>query len=194
MKTAAVANDFEHKIQKPTKAPEKNKWKKILLSCKCASVAVILMFLDSMVAPLFGAKSFCWIAFVTWTAFINSSKAEKIEAFMGYIIGYLCTNVMVLISGHLENLMHLNLITLPFGILVSTFTINFFISFYGGKHKIIRSVSGIFLGLTITFAAMDIGFKPSDPKFLLILLIYCIIGLMCEVLRFYIISRAQREQ
>lgn len=144
-------------------------------------IAAILVFTDGLIAPLFVAgASFTWMAFVNWTVFFGSPLIDRVKAIIGYIIGFLAANAIVLIGTSLDNIISLNLTNIAIGNIIAVFLINFVVMYFDRAKKLFMdSISGIFVGIALTFSGAGVSLQVSDPKLLLLLIVYGILGLLC---------------
>jgi hypothetical protein len=134
-------------------------------------VAFILIFVDYLIAPLFkDGLSFTWMAFISWTVFFGSSIKEKAKGIVGVLLGFFLANIIS---------------NLSFNILISALVvgiINMLIMLFADfKKTIFSSVSGIFVGLALTFSGAGISLNISSFKLFLIILIYIVIGMLCDI-------------
>jgi len=146
-------------------------------------IATTLVFTDSLIAPFFMAgASFTWMAFINWTVFFRSSFIDRVKAIIGYIIGYLSANAIVLIGTNLGNVMRLKLINISVASIIAVFLINFFVMYFDKFKKLFMySISGIFVGMALTFSGAGVSLQVNDPKLLLIIIVYGVFGLLCGI-------------
>ncbi len=157
------------------------------LTKKAVSIGIIagmLVLIDGIITkflPIDG--SFVWISFVSWTVFFGSTTDERIRAVPGYIIGFLLAIIIINLGNILNNIMNLTILGVAFSSILATGIINF-ISIYFEKLKklYLNSISGIFVGISMTFSSLGVGLSPDSLKncviMLLIIVIYGILGLI----------------
>ncbi len=144
-------------------------------------IAGILVLLDGLITKILGqTASFTWVAFVSWTVFFGETVKGRLKAILGYILGFLAA-VAIMKLGNLFSFMNIGIIA--FGSILATMIINYVSIELEKMEKIIPySVSGIFVGISMTFAGLGIGLSPNtfgnSLLMLSIILIYGILGLL----------------
>ena len=149
-----------------------------------AIIAGILVLLDSIISKLLGqTASFTWIAFVSWTVFFGVTMKERLKAVLGYVIGFLSA-IAIIELGNLVSFMQFNILNfiIAIGSIMCTMIINYLVIELEKTEKIIPySVSGIFVGIAMTFSGLGVGLSPNtlENSFLMlaIIVIYGILGL-----------------
>jgi len=149
-------------------------------------IAAALIFSDSLIAPLFLPGStgavFAWMAFVSWTVFAVSPKADRLKSFPGYVIGFLAANSIVLIGNFIGQFTSFNIINITIGALFGVFIVNVIIMYFEyAKRFFLDSLLGIFVGISLTFSGAGIGLPPLDFKLLLLIIIYGALGHACAI-------------
>ncbi|MCL2312506.1 MAG: DUF1097 domain-containing protein [Firmicutes bacterium] len=153
---------------------------KVIYSLIVAATAATLLAVDHMLAPIFSVgASFAWISFINWTVFTASSGIERIKAVVGYIVGYVLANGMIILGNIFENFMNTSSFFLPVGAILSVFIFNFLIMQYGTSKKLFNSISGLFLGMSLTFSGLGIKMAANNLVTLTIIVTYGIVGLLC---------------
>lgn len=147
-----------------------------------AVVASILYVVDCFVGGLFvSGKGFMWVAFAYWTVFYGASIKERIQGFIGIIIGFIAAILMNLITASFT----LNIGTVSISCLLGVFLLNGVVMYMNHANKIwLNSVTGAFVGIFLTFSGLGVGLSPIasvSESFLMlgILLTYAILGLIC---------------
>ena len=144
-------------------------------------IAGILVLLDGIIGKLLGQTgSFTWVAFVSWTVFFGETVKGRLKAILGYVLGFLAA-IAIMQLGNLFSFMNIGIVAL--GSILATIIINYISIELEKTEKIIPySVSGIFVGIAMTFSGLGIGLFPnnfeSSVLILSIILIYGILGLM----------------
>ena len=144
-------------------------------------IAGILVLLDGIIVKLLNqSASFTWIAFVSWTVFFGATIKERLKAILGYILGFLAA-IAIMQLGNLFSFM--NIIGIAFGSILATMIINYVcIELERTEKKFPYSVSGIFVGISMTFAGVGISLVPNTLEnsvlMLGIILLYGILGLL----------------
>lgn len=145
-------------------------------------IAAILYIIDALIGGLFIADgSFMWVAFAFWTVFFGASIKDRIKAFIGTIIGFLAAVLMMLITSSFN----LNIGTISISCLLGVFVVNVLVMYLNHAEKIwMNSISGVFVGIMLTFSGFGIGLNPlknwSEAGLMfLILITYAVLGLAC---------------
>lgn len=158
-------------------------------------VAFVLVFIDSIIAPLFivGA-SFTWMAFINWTVFFGSKKVDRYKGIIGFIIGYLSANSIIFLSNWLNGFIKINIINISLSTLIAVFLINFLVMYFENAKKFFMdSIPGIFVGIALTFSGAGVYIAASDLKLLLIILIYGSLGILCGVSTNYLSNKFKKD-
>lgn len=146
-----------------------------------ALIAGLLVLLDGIISKLFNQTgSFTWVAFVSWTVFFGATTKERLKAVLGYIIGFLLA-VAIIKLGNLFSFMNTSIIA--FGSILATILINFLcIELENFEKHFPISVSGMFVGIAMTFSGLGVGLSvdtlSSSIIMLAIIVIYGILGLL----------------
>ena len=147
-----------------------------------AIIAGILVLLDGMLTKLFNqdGASFTWVAFVSWTVFFGATTKERLKAIVGYLIGFLSA-VAIMKLGNLFS--GINIPAVAFGSILATMIINYLCIELERIEKFFPiSVSGIFVGIAMTFSGLGAGLTintlNSSLLMLAIIVIYGILGLL----------------
>lgn len=148
-----------------------------------AIIAGLLVLFDGIIAKLFNqSASFTWISFVSWTVFFGASMKERLKAIVGYIIGFLAA-VVIMKLGNLFSMIPFNLLGVAFGSILATMIINFIVMELENIEKYFPiSISGIFIGIAMTFSGLGVGLTidtiGNSILMLIIIVIYGILGLL----------------
>ena len=146
-----------------------------------AIIAGILVLCDGIITKLLNqSASFTWIAFVSWTVFFGATIKERLKAILGYVLGFFAA-IAIMQLGNLFSFM--NIIGIAFGSILATMIINYVcIELERTEKRFPYSVSGIFVGISMTFAGVGIGLLPNTITnsilMLSIIVIYGILGLL----------------
>ena len=146
-------------------------------------IAGILVLCDGIIANLLNqSSSFTWVAFVSWTVFFADSIKERLKAIVGYVIGFLLA-IAIMKLGNLLGIIQINILGVTLGSILATALINFgCIELENLKKYFPISVSGMFVGIAMTFSGLGIGLSPNNIEnsimMLLIIVIYGILGLL----------------
>lgn len=144
----------------------------------------VLVLLDSIITKLLNQESsFTWVAFVSWTVFFGAATKERLKAILGYVIGFLAA-VAIIKLGDVFSVIPINILGVAIGSILATMVINFACIELEGLEKYFPiSISGIFVGISMTFsglgANLTINTLESSLLMLFIIVIYGILGLLC---------------
>lgn len=148
-----------------------------------AIIAGILVLLDGIIANLFNQDaSFTWVAFVSWTVFFGESTKERLKAVVGYVLGFLAAIVIIKL-GALSNIVTFNIFGVAIVSILATMLVNFLVM----ELELIKkwfpiSVSGMFVGIAMTFSGLGVGLNTSTFESAMLLLalivVYGVMGLI----------------
>ena len=162
-----------------------------------AIVASILYLIDALIGGLFvDGGSFMWVGFAFWTVFFGASVEERIRGFIGTIIGFFSAVVMMFITSSFT----LNIYTISISCLLGVFLINYLVMYLEHTKKFwTNSITGVFVGIMLTFSGFGIGMNPISSfkeggLMLGILCIYAVLGLLCGYFSLFFTKEKTNEQ
>jgi len=135
------------------------------------ALVAVLVLIDNLLAPFFmPGWNFVWIAFASWTVFYGASLKERFTVIPSYIIGFLSANLMIWLGGcfGISNIFIVAIASLLVNALVVYLDLVKFLT-----------VSGMFVGIFITFSRGGVGLQTWSWKMFLLMMIYGIFGLIC---------------
>ena len=145
-------------------------------------IASLLYIIDAFVGRLFvDGASFMWVGFAFWTVFFGVSIEERIRGFIGTIIGFFAAVIMMFITSSFT----LNIATVSISCLLGVFVVNYLVMYFEHTKKFwTNSITGIFVGIMLTFSGFGIGMNPirsfdEGAIMLAILAVYAVLGLLC---------------
>lgn len=147
-------------------------------------IAALLVLLDGIITQIIGVEgSFVWVAFISWTVFFGVTIKERIKAIPGYIIGFILAIIIIRLGNILSSGIPVKIFGVALGSIIATGVINWLCMYFEKLKKIcLDSISGIFVGIALTFSGLGIGLTTntlsSSIEMLLIILIYSILGLI----------------
>ena len=147
-------------------------------------IASIIYIIDTFLGKaLVTNGSFMWVAFVSWTIFYGATISERIKALIGNVIGFLFGILMFHSSSFFSGSV--------FGISISGLLFVFLangamMAFPHLKKVWLNSISGIFMGVFLTFSGLGVNLFPTTTNNALlglaIILIYSTFGLIAGML------------
>jgi len=148
-----------------------------------AIIAGILVILDGILSKVLNQTgSFTWVAFVSWTVFFGSTIKERLKAVVGYVIGFLLA-VAIIYLGNWLDFIPFGIFGVAVGSILATMIVNFLcIELEIFEKYFPISISGIFVGIAMTFSGLGVGLSvntlESSLVMLAIIVIYGILGLL----------------
>lgn len=149
-----------------------------------ALIAGLLVIFDGVIADLLKHDgSFTWVAFVSWTVFFGASTKERLKAIPGYIIGFLAAIAIIKLGNIFGAFLPLSILGVAIGSVIATIIINFACMEIEIIDKYFPiSISGIFVGIAMTFSGLGVGLSPTTFEnsilMLFIIIVYGILGLL----------------
>lgn len=165
----------------------KNVWKYIKMPLIVGIIAVCIYIIDNFLGKaLVNGGSFMWVAFVSWTIFYGVSTKERVQALIGNVIGFLFGVLMFQSSNFFSgSVLGISISGLLF-VFLANGAMMFFVNF---KKVWLHSISGIFMGVFLTFSGVGVNLYPTTVSnaFLQlgIILIYSTLGLIAGFLCTY---------
>ncbi len=158
-------------------------------------IAGILVLIDGIIVNLMGLNgSFVWVSFISWTVFFGVPLIERIKAIPGYIIGFLLAILIINFGSFLNDLFSIKILGVALSSILATAIVNFFCMYFEKLKKIyLDSISGIFVGIALTFSGLGIGLTTNtldnSIMMLSIILIYGILGLLSGYITMKVTSK-----
>ena len=155
-------------------------WKYLKMPLVVGLIASCIYIIDNFLGnALVSGGSFMWVAFVSWTIFYGVSFNERVKALIGNIIGFLFGLLMF----HSSSFFSGSILGISISGLLFVFLANGAMMFFPNFKKVwMNSISGIFMGVFLTFSGLGVSLYPSTVSSaflqLAIILIYSVIGLL----------------
>ena len=162
-------------------------WKYLKMPLVVGVIASCIYIIDSFLGKaLVDGGSFMWVSFVSWTIFYGVSVSDRIKALIGNIIGFLFGLLMF----HSSSFFGGSILGISVSGLLFVFLANGAMMFFPHFKKVwLNSISGIFMGVFLTFSGLGVSLYPSTvPNAFLqlaIMLIYSLFGLIAGFLCVY---------
>ncbi|MBO5394666.1 MAG: hypothetical protein J6A28_02035 [Clostridia bacterium] len=144
-----------------------------------ATLASIAFVCDAIIGSVIAGASFLWVAFIVWTVFFVAKFKDRVKGLLGILIGFAIASGMMLITSSFTA----NLWVISVSALLGVFVGNFAAMHFEKADKFwLSSVSGIFVGMSLSFSGLGIGMSPmngASEAFLMlgIIMIYAVLGL-----------------
>jgi len=149
------------------------------------AIASILFALDSILAEYLWSlydieRGFMWIAFVAWTISFGMKSEERVRMWIGHFIGFLAAVGMI----YFGQLFDSTFLGIGLAALIGVFLFNGLVMFFANfKRYWLNSITGIFMGIFLTFSGLGVGLGAdtwSDAGMTLaIILLYSLLGCTC---------------
>lgn len=146
------------------------------------AIASVLYLIDALIGGLFvKGGSFMWVAFAFWTVFFGASVKDRVKALIGAVIGFFAGILMMLITNSFD----LSIGKISISCLLGVFLVNCLVMYFEKGEKVwINSISGIFVGIMLTFSGLGVGLNPINSfkdgsTMFAIIITYAILGLIC---------------
>ncbi|MBQ8844561.1 MAG: DUF1097 domain-containing protein [Clostridia bacterium] len=149
-------------------------------------IASVIYIIDAFLGKALADGSFMWVAFVSWTIFYGVSFNERIRALIGNVIGFLFGLLMF----HSSSFFGGSVAGISIAGLLFVFLANGGMMFFPKLKKVwMNSISGIFMGVFLTFSGLGVSLYPTSVSnaFLQLgtILIYSTFGLVAGYLCTY---------
>lgn len=158
------------------------------------TIATTLYIIDTFLGDLFVAGgSFMWVAFALWTVFYNAKLKARVKGFVGVIIGFCAAKLAMQITG----LSTFSIAGICVMGVIGVFVVNYAVMnlknagvFFAG------SISGVFVGMGLTFSGLGVGLVPVGTDALIMLAIiitYAFLGLACGLTEIYFTQKIKKK-
>ena len=160
-----------------------------------ASIAALLYIVDSLISPLFDLnRGFMWVAFVAWTISFSLKTVDKIKMWIGHIIGFLAAVTMI----YFGQIFQASVLGVSIAALIGVFLVNGLVMYFDNFKKYwLNSITGIFMGIFLTFSGLGVGLSPDtwgDAKIILsIILLYSFLGCFCAYFSVFFHSKWKQK-
>lgn len=171
-------------------------WKYLKMPLVVGIIASCIYIIDNFLGNLLvSGGSFMWVAFVSWTIFYGVSLNDRIKALIGNVIGFLFGLLMF----HSSSFFGGSVLGISISGLLFVFLANGAMMLFPYFKKVwMDSISGIFMGVFLTFSGLGVSLYPSTVSNaflqLSIILIYSILGLIAGLLCTYFGKEKQADK
>ena len=162
-------------------------WKYLKMPVIVGIIASCIYIIDNFLGKaLVNNGSFMWVAFVAWTIFYGVSLCDRVKALIGNVIGFLFGVLMF----HASSFFSGSILGISIAGLLFVFLANGAMMFFPNFKKLwLNSISGIFMGVFLTFSGVGVSLYPTTVSNALlqlaIILIYSVFGLIAGLLCTY---------
>ena len=162
-------------------------WKYLKMPVIVGIIASVIYIIDAFLGDaLVAGGSFMWVAFVSWTIFYGVSLTDRIKALIGNVIGFLFGLLMF----HSSSFFPGSIFGISIAGLLFVFLANGAMMFFPHLKKFwLDSISGIFMGVFLTFSGLGVALYPTTVANALLqietILIYSAFGLVAGYLCTY---------
>ncbi len=152
--------------------------------------AALLYCVDSLIGPCISTgASFMWISFIAWTITVGMKIKEMLIIWLGIPLGFGFAVFMIYFSQSFDA----KLLSISIAGVLGTLVANLIMMYFGNFKDIWgKLLTGIFLGVALTFLGIGISLTPntfSNASILLgTILLYCILGMFCAFITSYLHS------
>jgi len=160
-------------------------------------IAAILFCVDSVLAKYFWsaydeslARGFMWVAFVAWTISFGMKNSDRIKMWIGHFIGFGAAAGMI----HFGQLFSASAIGIGIAAVIGVFIFNGLVMYFDSLKKFwLNSITGIFMGIFLTFSGLGVGLGAdtfADAGITLaIILLYSLLGCICAFFSVHFIGK-----
>jgi len=140
-------------------------------------------------------RGFLWVAFVAWTISFGMKNEDRIRMWLGHTIGFLAAVGMIYFGG----LFDITVIGIGLAAVIGVFLINSAVMYFAHLKKFwLNSITGIFMGLFLTFSGLGVGLGPDTwanaGMTLGLILLYSAFGCVCAFLSVYLMGKWNKKE
>lgn len=140
-------------------------------------------------------KGFVWVAFVAWTISFGMKNEDRIRMWLGHPIGFLSAVGMI----YFGQLFDVTVIGISIAAVLGVFIINSAVMYFDHAKKIwLNSITGIFMGLFLTFSGLGVGLGvdtwANAGMTLGLIMLYSAFGCFCAWLSVYLMGKWNKKK
>ncbi len=160
------------------------------------TTAAVLYAVDSLIAPrIVAGASFMWVAFAAWTIMFVMSMKDRVRALIGMVIGFAAAVGMI----YFGQLFDTSAIGINIAGLIGVFIFNAAVMYFDNFKKYwMGSVTGIFMGILLTFSGLGVGMGVdtwAGARVLLgTMMLYAVLGTLCAFASAELINKWKRKR
>ena len=159
-------------------------------------IASILYVIDSFVSRMIDLdRGFMWVAFVAWTISFSLNTKDKIKMWIGHFIGFGAAVGMIYFGQIFDS----EILGVGIAAVIGVFLFNGLVMYFDNFKKIwLSSITGIFMGIFLTFSGLGVGLGPDtwcDAFTILgIILTYSFFGCVCAFFSVHFIGKWKKQK
>ena len=169
--------------------------KPIIIGVIASLLFAVDMILAKFVWSNFGIeRGFMWVAFVAWTISFGMNNGERLRMWIGHIVGFAAAVGMI----YFGQLFEATFIGIGLAALIGVFVFNGLVMFFEHLKKFwLNSITGIFMGIFLTFSGLGVGLSPTNwgdaGLMIWIILLYSALGALCAWVSVRAINRFTQQ-
>jgi len=154
-------------------------------------IASVLYIVDGLLSQAIDlGRGFMWVAFVAWTISFSMNTKDKVKLWIGHWVGFLAAVGMIYFS----QIFDVGVLGIGIAGVIGVFLFNALVMYFDNFKKFwLDSITGIFMGIFLTFSGLGVGLSPDSwgnaSMLFGILLLYSLIGCVCAFLSVYFINK-----
>lgn len=151
----------------------------------------MLYIVDSLLAQAIDlGRGFMWVAFVAWTISFNLNTKDKVKMWIGHFIGFGAAVGMI----YFGRIFDVGFWGVGIAGVIGVFLFNGLVMYFDNFKKVwLSSITGIFVGIFLTFSGLGVGLGAdtwADAATTLgIILLYSFLGCVCAFFSTYFIGK-----
>jgi len=156
-----------------------------------AVIASLLYITDSFISRGIDlGRGFMWVAFVAWTISFSLNTKDKIKMWIGHLIGFAAAVGMI----YFGQIFGSTIAGVGIAAVIGVFLFNGLVMYFDNFKKYwINSITGIFMGIFLTFSGLGVGIGPDTWgnafTTLGIIMLYSLLGCICAFFSVYFINK-----
>ena len=160
-----------------------------------AIIASILYIVDNFISRGIDlGRGFMWVAFVAWTISFGMSNIDRVKMWIGHVIGFGAAVGMI----YFGQIFGTTVAGVGIVAVIGVFLFNGLVMYFDNFKKLwLSSVTGIFMGIFLTFSGLGVGLSPDTwanaGTLFGILMLYSVLGTACAFLSVFFISKWKRK-
>jgi len=160
-----------------------------------ATIAAILYIVDNLISGAIDlGRGFMWVAFVAWTISFGMSNTDRVKMWIGHVIGFLAAVGMI----YFGQIFDTSVIGIGIAAVIGVFLFNGLAMYFDNLKKFwLSSITGIFMGIFLTFSGLGVGLSPDTwgnaGTLFGILMLYSVLGTICAFFSVFFITRWKRK-